>query len=92
MSVLFKLLGKLFPKQLNTYFRTVFLKKHVYPTSTLIHRKKASIVYEIEMNWYDEELNPVSIVRDVKTGKVFSVRLTEMIEFKEYTGDLEAIQ
>lgn len=61
-------------------------KSHQYPPGTLIHRRKARILFEIEFNWYDEDMIPVSLVREVHSGKVFSVRDSEMFEFKEYAG------
>jgi hypothetical protein len=67
-------------------FIRFFLKKHQYPPGVLIHRRKAKILFEIEFNWYDEEFQPVSIIREVHSGKVFSVRNYEMYEFKEYAG------
>lgn len=66
--------------------RKYILKPHKYPTSTLIQRKNGSVVFEVEFNWFDEILEPVSIVRDIKTQKIYSVRSLEMHEFKEYTG------
>lgn len=73
-----KLIGKL--------YRYLFLKKHKYPASTLIHRRKATIVFEIEFNWYDESLQPVSLVREVHSGKIYSIRSDEMMEFREFIG------
>lgn len=61
--------------------------KHKYPPSCLIHRKtNPTLVYEIEFNWYDENMDPVSVVRDTRTQKIFSIRHYEMVEFVEYTG------
>lgn len=67
-------------------YRRFFLKKHKYPPSTLIHRKKATIVFEIEFNWYDEDLQAVSLVREVHSGKIYSIRDLEMLEFREFVG------
>ena len=61
-------------------------KKHPFPESTLIHRKQAKVLFEVEFNWYDKEFNPVTVVREVKSGKVFSISEHEMKEFKEYAG------
>lgn len=72
------------------FFRNILIKffvnKHKYPPSTLIHRKKNPVIYEIEFNWFDESFSPVSIVREVKSNKIFSVREDEMLEFVEYSG------
>jgi hypothetical protein len=73
-------------KLLFRFFVKFFLKKHQYPAGILIHRRKATVLFEIELNWYDEELIPVSLVREVHSGKVFSIRDYEMFEFKEYAG------
>jgi hypothetical protein len=61
-------------------------KKHQYPPGVLVHRRKATVLFEIEFNWYDEDFLPVSLVREVHSGKVFSIRHYEMFEFKEYAG------
>ena len=72
---------------INSLYLKYVKPKHKYPTSVLIHRRaNASMVYEIEFNWFDENMEPVSVVRDVKTQKIFSIRSTEMLEFVEYTG------
>lgn len=61
-------------------------KAHEYPPTTLIHRRKAKIIYEIEFNWYDNDMLPISIVREVHSGKTFSVSYYEMFDFKEFQG------
>jgi len=63
-----------------------YIKRHQFPESTLIHRRKATVIYEVEFNWYDETLMPVSLVREVKSGKQFSVSFYELYEFKEFQG------
>lgn len=73
-------------KRVLRFFKRFFLKKHQYPAGILIHRRKAVVLFEIEFNWYDEDLNPVSVVREVKSNKTYSVRHDEMFEFKEYSG------
>lgn len=78
MNKLKQLLTKLYIKYM--------LKKHKYPASTLIHRKHAKVIFEIEFNWYDENFEPVSVVREVLSNKIFSIRSDEMKEFVEYTG------
>lgn len=52
----------------------------------MIHRKKATVIYETEFNWYDENLQPVTVIREVKSGKIFSMQYLEMSDFKEYSG------
>lgn len=63
-----------------------FLAKHKYPKGVLVHRKNGAVVFETEFNWYDESLEPVTVVREVKSGKIFSVNSLEMMDFVEYTG------
>lgn len=62
------------------------LKKHQFETATLIHRRIGKVIFEVEFNWYDENLNPVSVIREVHSGKIFSVRGNETIDFQEYSG------
>ena len=73
-------------KRLRKLFRRFIAEKHKYPASTLIHRNTGAIVFEIEFNWYDEDFNPVSIVRQLTNQKIYSIRSLEMQDFKEYTG------
>lgn len=74
-------------KLLSRLYKRFFLRKHKYPPTTYIHRRKAAVVFEIELNWFDEDLNPVSLVREVRSGKNFSIRYSEMLEFVELTGN-----
>lgn len=79
MNLLKKLITKLYHK--------FCVRKHKYPPSCIIHRaNNTKVVFEIEFNWYDENLSPVSVVRNVKTDKIYSVREMEMLDFVEYTG------
>jgi hypothetical protein len=66
--------------------RMLVLEQHQFKPSTLIHRKAARVVYEVEFNWYDENLKPVSVVREVQSGKIFSIRGNEATDFKEFSG------
>jgi hypothetical protein len=85
--LIIKLLIRFLPKEmLNEIVRVRYLEKHQYPLSTLIHRKKAKVIYEIEFNWFDDNLTPVSLVRETQSGKQFSVSHLDMYEFKEYQG------
>jgi hypothetical protein len=77
----------MFKSLLAKIYKRYFLKKHIYPPTTYVHRKNSAIVFEIELNWYDEVLDPVSLVREVKSGKTFSIRYAEMQEFKELSGN-----
>lgn len=74
-------------KFLSKLYRKYFLQKHLFPPSVYVHRKKSGVVFEIELNWYDEDLEPVSLVREVKSGKSFSIRHYEMQEFVELQGN-----
>lgn len=73
-------------KLLVRLFKSYILGKHQLPPGVLIHRRNGTILFEIEFNWYDETLNPVSLVREVHSNKIFSIRDSEMREFKEYSG------
>lgn len=74
-------------KFLSKLYKRYFLKKHLFPPTTYVHRRKSGVVFEIELNWYDEDLEPVSLVREVKSNKSFSIRHYEMMEFVELQGN-----
>jgi len=78
-----KLLGKL--------YRKLFIRKHIFPVGSLVHPKKGTTVFEIEFNWYDEDTQPVSIVRQVGNNQIASIRYNEMQGFKEYSGNNEML-
>lgn len=61
-------------------------KKHPFPASSIIHRKRGTVLFEIEFNWYDENFLPISLVRQTITGKKYSISYYELLEFKEYAG------
>jgi len=71
---------------LRFFIKHKYVSPHQFPPSTLIHRFKARVLFEVEFNWYDHDLMPVSIVREVKSGKQFSVSYYELFEFKEFQG------
>jgi len=71
---------------LRFFLKHKYTKQHHYPTAILVHRRKAKVIYEIEFNWYDNDLLPVSLVREVISGKRFSISYYEMYEFKEFAG------
>jgi len=74
-------------KLIKKFIMKYIIGMHKFPTSVIVHRiNNKSSMYEIEFNWYDEDLNPVSIVRDIATQKIFSIRSSEITEFKEYSG------
>lgn len=77
----------MFKNLLAKLYKRYFLKKHLFVTTTYVHRKHSAVVFEIELNWYDEALDPVSLVREVKSGKSFSIRYDEMREFIELRGN-----
>lgn len=72
--------------ELQRLFKKHVIKTHKYPAGCLIHRRNAGVIFEIEFNWFDEDLEPVSVVREVKSNKIFSVRYLEMMDFVEYSG------
>jgi len=73
-----KLIGRL--------YRRFFLQKHKFPPTTYVHHRRGGVIFEIELNWYDEDLLPVSLVREAKSGKTFSIRHHEILEFVELRG------
>lgn len=77
----------MFKRLFARFFKKYCVKKHVFPPTTYVHRKNSGVVFEIELNWYDEDFEPVSLVREVKSGKSFSIRHYEMQEFKELQGN-----
>ena len=84
---LIKFLCSLFPMGVIRFLaKYKYVKQHQFPVTTLIHRRKAKIIYEIEFNWYDHDLMPVSLVREVLSGKRYSVSYHELYEFKEFQG------
>lgn len=74
-------------KLLSKLYKRYFLKKHKFPPTTYIHRRKSGVVFEVDLNWFDEDLEPVSLVREVKSNKNFSIRYYEMLEFVELQGN-----
>lgn len=78
-----KLIGRL--------YRKFFIQKHLFPAGTLVHPRKGTTVFEIEFNWYDEDMQPVSIVRQVANNQIASIRYNEMRGFKEYSGNNESL-
>lgn len=73
-------------KLLTKLFRKYILKKHIFPAGVLIHRRNGLVLFETEFVWYDEDLEPVTVVTEKKSGKIFSIRSDEMPEFQEYSG------
>lgn len=78
-------------KLLGRIYKYLFIKKHQFPAGCLIHPAKGTIVFEIEFNWYDENMEPVSVVRRVSDNVIASVRYAEMKGFKEYSGNNELL-
>lgn len=72
-------------------YRKLFIKKHLFPVGSLVHPKKGTTVFEIDFNWYDEDMQPVSIVRRVSDNQIASIRHSEMQGFKEYSGNNEQL-
>jgi hypothetical protein len=68
-------------------YRKYFLKTHLFLPGIYIHRKNGAVVFETEFNWFDEELLPITVVREVKSGKIFSIRYDEMTNFIELKGN-----
>ena len=73
-------------KLLAFFIKNKYVTKHPFPASTLIHRYEAKVLFEVEFNWYDHELVPVSLVREIHSGKQYSVTYHELLEFREFQG------
>jgi len=87
MKTLIKIACIFMPNSILKFFiKHKYLTQHQYPVSTLIHRKKAKVIFEIEFNWFDDNLDPVSLVREVQSGKTYSVGHYDMYDFKEFEG------
>lgn len=65
------------------------LKKHKYPVSVLIHKKTSDTVYEVQKNYYDLDLNPVTLVLEYGGSRLLSIDHIDMLEYQEYTGNLD---
>jgi len=87
MNLLIKIICFLVPMKLIQFFvKNKYTKLHPFPVTSLIHRGSGTVLFEIEFNWYDKDLLPVSLVREVKSGKQYSISYYEILEFKEYLG------
>lgn len=64
------------------------LKKHKYPEAVLIHKPSQGVVYEIQKNYYDLDLKPVSLVLEYGGTRVLTISEIDMLEYREYTGNL----
>lgn len=65
------------------------LKKHKYPVSVLIHKKNSEdIIYEVQKNYYDLDLSPVTLVLEYGGTRVMTIDNIDMLEYQEYTGNL----
>ncbi len=73
-------------KLINRLFRNRYLLKHKFVPAIYIHHNKGGVVFETQFNWYDEDLLPVTIVREIKSNKTFSIRHHEMLEFVELSS------
>lgn len=83
MNKIKRLLGRLYKK--------IFIPKHLFPAGSLVHPKRGTTVFEIDFNWYDEDMQPVSIVRQISNQQIASIRYDEMLGFKEYSGNNELL-
>lgn len=62
-----------------------FLRKHIFKPSDLIYKTGTRVVYEVEMNYYDKNLDPVTIVRRFGgTTHLYAIDRHRILEFKEY--------
>lgn len=59
--------------------------QHKFKPTDLIHRHN-TILFEVEFNWYNEDLEPITIIRGVKNGKIGTIHRDEWIEWNVYLG------
>lgn len=61
------------------------LRKHRFKPSDLIYKSGTRVIYEVDMNFYDSKLNPVTIVRRFG-GKthLYSIDHHSILEYVEY--------
>ena len=66
-------------------FIKYFLQKHKFLPSTLIYRDGTRTLFEVDSNYYDIDLNPITIVRAYPIGKqLMGISRHEMLEFREF--------
>lgn len=73
-------------KRLFTYiFKKFFLESHKFKPSTLILRDGTRTLFEVDTNYYNTDMEPVTIVRAYPLGKqMMGISKHEIMEFKEY--------
>lgn len=64
------------------------LKKHKYPVSVLIHKKNNTSVYEVQKNYYDLDLSPVTLVMEYGGSRLLTIDNIDILDYQEYTGNL----
>lgn len=61
------------------------LEKHKFKASSLIIRDGTRTLFEVDTNYYNKELEPVTIVRAYPSGtQLLGISKHEIIEFREY--------
>lgn len=66
-------------------FVKYFLPKHKFLPSALIYREGTRTLFEVDSNYYDKDLNPVTIVRAYPLGKqLMGISRHDILEFHEY--------
>ena len=66
-------------------FKNLALEKHKFKPSTLILRDGTVTLYEVDSNYYNTELEPVTVVRAYPLGtQLLGISKHELLEFSEY--------
>ncbi len=67
------------------FFKNKLLEKHKFKPSSLILREGTRTLYEVDSNYYNTEMDPVTIVRAYPLGtQLMGISKHEILEFKEY--------
>lgn len=74
-------------------FVKYFLPKHKFGVSALILRDGTRTLFEVDTNYYNTDLNPVTIVRAYPMGaQLLGISHHDILEYKEYKREVvEAI-
>lgn len=68
----------------------LFLPKHKFHKGALVYKDGTRTLYEVDENYYNTDLDPVTVVRPYPMGKqVFGVDKHDILEFIEHKKPLQ---
>lgn len=77
----------LFTRLISYLFKKFCLESHKFKPSALIFRSGTRTLFEVDSNYYNKDLEPVTIVRTYPLGKQnMGISKHEIMEFQEYKG------